>query len=52
MKLNHNAVIGAKSDTWDIGAPVTADPTTGQFMVLPIFLQANIATISTWVLEV
>ena len=52
MRLNHNAVVGAKSDTWDIGAPVTADPTAGQFMVLPIFLQANIATISTWVLEV
>ena len=52
MKLNHNAVVGAKSDTWDIGAPVTADPTTGQFMVLPIFLQASGGNASTWVLEI
>ena len=52
MKLNHNAVIGAKSDTWDIGAPVTADPTAGQFMVLPIFLQASGANASSWVLEI
>lgn len=52
MKLNHNAVVGAKSDTWDIGAPVTADPTTGQFMVLPIFLQGNSAAACTWVLEI
>ena len=52
MRLNHNAVVGAKSDTWDIGAPVTSDPTAGQFMVLPIFLQVNNPGASTWVLEI
>lgn len=52
MRMNHNAVVGARSDTWDIGAPVTSDPTAGQFMVLPVFIQANAATASTWVLEV
>jgi len=41
MKLNHNSIVGAKSDTWDIGAPVTADPTAGQYMVLPVFFQGN-----------
>lgn len=52
FKLNHNAVVGAKSDTWDIGAPVTSDPTAGQYMVLPIFIQGNANTACTWVLEV
>jgi len=52
FNLNHNAIMGAKSDTWDIGALVTADPTALQFMVLPIFLQANAANISNWCLEV
>jgi len=52
MKLSHNAVVGAKSDTWDIGAPVTADPTAGQYMVLPVFIQGNAAAVATWVLEI
>lgn len=52
MKMNHNAVVGARSDTWDIGAPVTSDPTAGQYMLLPLFVQANAATASTWVLEI
>lgn len=52
FNLDHNKVVGAKSDTWDIGAPVTADPTAGQFMVLPIFLQANANNGVTWVLEI
>lgn len=50
--LKHDSVVGAKSDTWDIGAPVTADPTAGQYMVLPLFVQANGANVSSWVLEV
>lgn len=50
--LNHNAVVGAKSDTWDIGALVTADPTALQYMVLPIFLQANQAGLSIFTLEI
>ena len=52
LRMNHNAVVGARSDTWDIGAPVTSDPTVGQFMVMPIFLQVSGAGASTWVLEV
>lgn len=52
FKLNHNAVVGAKSDTWDVGALVTADPPAGQFMVLPIFLQADSNVASTWILEI
>ena len=52
FKLNHNQVIGAKSDTWDIGALVTADPTALQYMVLPLFLQASAATATTWTLEI
>lgn len=52
FNLDHNKIVGAKSDTWDIGAPVTADPTTGQFMVLPIFLQGNASGAHTWVLEI
>lgn len=52
FKLDHNKVVGAKSDTWDIGALVTADPTSLQFMVLPIFLQASNAVAATWVLEI
>jgi len=52
FKLNHNSIVGAKSDTWDIGAPVTADPTAGQFMVLPLFIQANTAASATFLLEI
>lgn len=52
FKLNHNQVVGAKSDTWDIGALVTADPTALQYMVLPLFLQGSAAGAHTWVLEV
>lgn len=50
--LNHNAVVGAKSDTWDIGALVSQSPLAGQFMVLPIFLQGNIVGAHTFVLEI
>lgn len=52
FKLNHNSVVGSKSDTWDIGASVTADPTALQYMVLPMFLQGSGAIACTWVLEI
>lgn len=52
FRLNHNSIVGSKSDTWDIGGAVTADPTAGQFMVLPLFLQAVTNSASTWVLEI
>jgi len=51
-KINHNSIVGAVSDTWDIGALVTADPTALQYMVLPLFLQANANAAVTWVLEI
>lgn len=51
-KLNHNSVVGVVSDAWDIGGTVGADPTSLQFMVLPIFLQANANIAGTWVLEI
>ena len=52
FNLNHNSIIGAKSDTWDIGALVTADPTALQYMVLPIFLQASGNSPAIWTLEI
>ena len=52
FNLDHNKIVGAKSDTWDIGAAVTADPTAGQFMVLPLFLQGHTSGQHNWVLEI
>ena len=52
FKMKHDAVVGSKSDTWDIGAPVTADPTAGQYAVLPFFIQGNGAGAHVWVIEV
>jgi len=52
FKLKHDSIIGAKSDTWDIGALVTADPTALQFMVLPMFLQGSGAGAHVWILEI
>jgi len=54
FKLNHNSIVGAKSDTWDIGALVTADPAILQYMVLPIFIQSSSTGPEnpTWVLEI
>jgi len=52
FKLNHDSIIGAKSDTWDIGALVTADPTALQYMVLPMFIQGSGAGSHTFVLEI
>lgn len=50
--LNHKAVLGDRTYSFDTGALVTADPTTLQYMLLPIFLQGSAAGVSTWVLEV
>ena len=52
FRMKHDAVVGAKSDTWDIGALVTADPTALQYAVLPFFIQGNAAGAHTWVIEV
>jgi len=52
FNLDHNKIVGAKSDTWDIGSLVTTDPTALQYMVLPMFLQGSVAGAHTWTLEV
>lgn len=52
FNLDHNKVVGTKSDAWDVGALVTADPTALQYMVLPIFLQGSAAGAHQWVLEI
>ena len=52
MRLNHNAVVGAKSTRGTLVLLLRLDPTAGQFMVLPIFLQVNNPGASTWVLEI
>jgi len=50
--LNHDAVVGSKSDAYDSGALVTADPTSNQYMVMPFLLQGSIAANCIWVIEV
>jgi len=51
-KLNHDAVVGSKSDAYDSGALVTADPTANQYMVYPFFIQSSVAGVSSYVIEV
>lgn len=51
-KINQNSIVGAKSDAYDSGALVTADPTANQYMVLPIFIQQSQAAATGWVLEI
>lgn len=52
MSCNHDSIVGAKSDTWDIGALVSADPAVLQYMVMPIFLQGSGTGAHSWLLEV
>jgi len=52
IRMNNDAVVGTRSDAYDSGALVTADPTAGQYMVLPIFLQQNAPGACTWCLEI
>lgn len=52
FKLSNDKIVGYRGDPTDTGALVTSDPPATQFMVLPIFLQANSATASTWMLEI
>lgn len=52
FKLNHNAIVGAKSDTWDIGAPVSSDPPTSQFMVLPMIVQSNYTATAAFIYHI
>jgi len=51
-KLNHDAIVGVKSDAYDSGALVTADPTANQYMVLPMFIQASNNEVTGYVLEI
>lgn len=50
--LDNETIVGASGDTFDIGALVTADPTSLQYAVLPIFLQASAAAQATWTIQV
>lgn len=52
FNLNHDQILGSRSDTYDSGALVTGDPSTFQYMVLPIFIQSNAAGTNTLVLEI
>lgn len=51
-RLSNSAVCGAKTDPYDNGALVTADPTNLQYMVMPMFLQGSLAGAHTWCLEI
>ena len=51
-KLYHDAIVGSKSDAYDSGALVTADPTANQYMVYPFFIQSNTTSACTYVLEI
>jgi len=50
--IDNETIVGASGDTFDIGALVTADPTSLQYAVLPIFLQYNTAGAGTWTIKV
>lgn len=52
FRINQPSITGYKGDPIDSGALVSANPTDLQHMVLPIFLQANVAVLATWVLEI
>lgn len=52
FKLNHDQIVGSKTSAFDNGALVTADPTTLQYMVLPVFLQASGAGASVYNFEI
>ena len=54
IKFREDSVTGVRNaDTYDGGAAVTADPTSGNYFVVPIFLQTNYATAAAgWVLEI
>jgi len=52
FKLVHDSVVGSKSDSYDSGALVTADPTAAQYMVMPVFIQSNAAAASTFTIHV
>lgn len=50
--VDNETIVGATGDTFDIGALVGADPTTLQYAVLPIFIQANTAAAAIWTLKI
>lgn len=52
FKLSNDKIVGFRGDPTDTGALVTADPPDGQYMLLPLFLQANQAKSSAWMLEI
>jgi len=50
--VDNETIVGASGDTFDIGALVTADPTSLQFAVLPIFIQGSTVAAHTFVIQV
>lgn len=50
--IDNEAITGNQGTAYDIGALVTADPTNLQYSVLPIFLQANQAVASKFLIKV
>lgn len=52
FKLSNDKIVGFRGDATDTGALVTADPPAGQFMLLPMFLQANTGIICTAMIEI
>lgn len=50
--VSNDAVVGAKADTYDSGALVTADPPAGQYASMPIFIQANTNVVVGYVIHV
>jgi len=50
--IDNETIVGAAGDTFDLGALVTADPTSLQFAVLPIFIQGSTAAAHTFLIQV
>lgn len=50
--ISNDAVVGVRSDTYDTGAVVGADPPAGQYAVMPIFIQSNVAEANNYVLHI
>jgi len=50
--ISHDAVIGVKGDTYDTGAGIGADPPSGQYAVMPLFVQASGNYAATFLLHI
>lgn len=50
--ISNDAVVGVKSDTFDSGAVIGADPPAGQYAVMPIYIQQNQSNVANYVLHI